>query len=283
VLSLCRETGQEVRASDGRSIGRVADLTVRLGGAGPHVVERLLVRRRHAPDLLVPWDQVESFEHTGVLLRADGDLDLHAVGETGAALVDDELMLVRDVVDTQVVDVVGHRLARVADVIFTRTAEQRLEVIAVDVGFGSVVRRLGWRRLAERIGDDAIAWPDLHLTSGRGHTVQLATPRSAIHHLGSMGLAELVARLDTASAAEVLSATDRQRAAAALEASNPDVSERLLRAMPPSAAADVVDAMPEEPARRLRSRLARTPALRGRRFLRTRGWRRRRALPPGTS
>lgn len=59
MLSLSRETGQDVLGPDGRMVGRLADdLTVRLGGhAGAHLVERLLVQRYRAPDLLggVGW------------------------------------------------------------------------------------------------------------------------------------------------------------------------------------------------------------------------------------
>ena len=67
VLLLSRMTGQDVLGTDGRVVGRLADLTVRLDEhAGPHLVERLLVRRHRAPDLLMPWAAIESFENTCV-------------------------------------------------------------------------------------------------------------------------------------------------------------------------------------------------------------------------
>ena len=110
---------------DGRVAGRVADLTVRLDEqAGPHLVERLLVRRHRAPDLLVPWAAIESFENTCVLVRGTDDLTTFAITSTTDALDDDEILLVRDVLDTQIVDVVGQRLARVADVVLTRISRR---------------------------------------------------------------------------------------------------------------------------------------------------------------
>ena len=87
------------------------------------------------------------------------------------------VLLVRDVLDTQIVDVVGQRLARVADVVLTPTADGHLELIGVEVGFGGVLRRLHLPVL--RSGEDVVVWSDLHLTSERGHAVQLATPRAA--------------------------------------------------------------------------------------------------------
>ena len=44
VLALSRLTGRDVLGPDGRALGRLVDLTVRLGTAtGPHLVERILV------------------------------------------------------------------------------------------------------------------------------------------------------------------------------------------------------------------------------------------------
>jgi hypothetical protein len=275
-------TGQDVLCPDGRVAGRLADLTVRLDEhAGPHLVERLLVQRHRAPDLLMPWAAIESFENTCVLIHGPDDPISFAITSTTEALSDDEILLVRDVIDTQIVDVVGQRLARVADVVLTRTANGRLELVGVEVGFGGVLRRLGLHRLAARADEDCVAWTDLHLTSERGHAVQLATPRSAVHHLDAAGLAALVSKLDTESATEILAAAGPGVAAAVVGIAHPVVGERVLRAMPDTDAAQIVAAMPAERASRWRTRLAHSPALLGRRFIRSRVWPRRRHTPTG--
>jgi sporulation protein YlmC with PRC-barrel domain len=283
VLSLSRELGQDVEAADGRVVGRVADLSVRLGGTeGPHLVARLLVRRRHERGVLVPWGDLASFEHTGVLLRPEAEVSRLTEPRDTFELEPDELLLVRDVLDTQIVDVAGQRLARVADVVITRTPDERLELVGVEVGMGSVLRRLGLRRAAARVGDDVVAWTDLHLTSERGHAVQLATPRAAVHHLDAAGLATLVAHLDTPAAVEVLADAGPEVAAGAVLGSHPAVGERVLRAMPSDAADEIVEAMPADHAHRWRHRLATAPRLGGRPFVRSRVWHRRRAAtaPP---
>jgi sporulation protein YlmC with PRC-barrel domain len=273
-------TGQDVRGPDGRVAGRLADLTVRLDEqAGPHLVERLLVRRHRAPDLLVPWAMIESFEKTCVLVRDTDDLTTFAITSTTEALSNAEILLVRDVIDTQIVDIVGQRLARVADVVFTRTASDRLELVGVEVGFGGVLRRLGLQRLAARADEDVVTWTDLHLTSERGHAVQLATPRSAVHHLDAAALAALVSELDTESATEILAAAGPGVAADIVGIAHPVVSARVLRAMPESDAAQIVAAMTDEHATRWRARLAHPPALLGRRFIRSQVWPRRRHRP----
>ena len=229
----------------------------------------------------MPWAAIESFQHTGVLVHGTDDPTAFAITSTTDALGDDEILLVRDVLDTQMIDVVGQRLARVADVVLTRTADDRLELVGVEVGFGGVLRRLGLRRLAARDGEDVVAWTDLHLTSERGHAVQLATPRSAVHHLDAAGLAALVSRLDTESAAEVLAATEPRVAADVVRAAHPSSESACFGRCPTPTPQTIVAAMPAEHATRWRDRLAHSPALLGRRFIRSRVWPRRRHTPAG--
>ncbi len=266
---LSRVTGREVRGSDGLLIGRLADLSVRLSSEPP-IVEHLVVTRANARALVLPCSAATfTGDHLRVRLPA-GELPRFEVAAAAEALAPDEILLKRDVLDTQIVDVVGQRLARVADVLLARTADGRLEALGVEVGFGGVLRRL--RFPGGRIGDDMVAWSDLHLTSERGHQVQLATPRAAVHRLDARSLAALVSRVDTDSATEILAAEEPALAADAVRSADPEVGERVLRAMPDNQAGRIVDAMPAEHAVRWRGRLTRR---RGRRFLRSGVWVRR--------
>jgi sporulation protein YlmC with PRC-barrel domain len=267
VLLLSLVTGRDVCAADGQVVGRLADLTVSLGRqSGRHRVERLLVTRRHGVPLLVPWQLVISFEQNRILIAAD-----HRY--TDVQLAEHEILLARDVLDTQVVDVVGQRMARVADVVLTRTDDGHIELVGVEVGFGAVLRRLRLEPLTARTRRDVIDWADVHLTSERGHAVQLACPRSAVHRLDARGLAALVSRVDTGSAAEILATRSPTAAADAVRAAHPMVGERVLRALPGGDAARIVAAMPEEYADRWRERLGHSP---GRHLVRSRVWPRRR-------
>jgi sporulation protein YlmC with PRC-barrel domain len=274
VLLLSRVTGQDVLGPDGRVIGRLADLTADLvEESGPHLVDRVVVKQARGSYLLIPWEKVANLGHNQLVLAVDAaDTERYAVDNVTEALAEHEILLERDVLDTQIVDVVGTRLARVADVVLARTPEGRLELLGVEVGFGGVLRRLRLPALA-RAGEDIVAWTDLHLTSERGHAVQLGTPRAAVHHLNARGLAELVSRVDTESATEILAVTGPGVAAEVVRAAHPSVGERILRAMPGPVAAGIVAAMPAEHAGRWRALLQRTP---GRGFLRSHVWPRRR-------
>lgn len=273
VLFLSRLIGCEVSVAEaglGGVIGRLIDLTVRLDGDhGPQLVEHLVVGRRGTPPQLLPWSAVARLEAGRPVLAA---------GSTGTAvdaMAGNEILLARDVLDTQVVDVAGQRLARVADVVLALAGgaggagRTGLEVVGVEVGFGAVLRRLGLRRMTPARTEDVVAWSDLHLTSERGHTVQLAAPRSAVHRLDARGLAALVSRVDTDSASEILAVKDPKAAAEVMAEAYPEIGERMLRAMLPSQADRIVAAMPAERAGRWRDRLRR-PAPLGRRFGRSR-------------
>ncbi|MFZ4518302.1 MAG: magnesium transporter MgtE N-terminal domain-containing protein [Microthrixaceae bacterium] len=269
MLRLTVETGQPVRTLDGRAVGDVLDLSVRVGDDHP-AVHRLAIGRRRI-EHLVAWSEVATFEHSAVQL---------AITSTGpplpadrpTPLEADELLLVRDVLDTQIVDVAGQRVQRVGDVLLARTGNGDLEVVAVDVGIGPVARRLGLRRWAEHRGEQAVDWRDLHLTSERGHRIQLAQPASALHRLDDAELAHLMAALSTEHAADVLATVEPARAAAALQASHREVGTRVALALEDDEAAPVLAELRPEQARHVR-RLRSDRTVR-RRFQRLRGWRR---------
>jgi len=280
VLVLSRETGQDVRDADGRVIGKLRDLTARLGVEHP-VVYRLAIGARRRIVYLVPWTAVAAFERSEVQLRDVGPLDRFLIRRGEISLEEDELLLVRDVLDTQIIDVVGHRLSRVSDIVLTRLADGRLEVAAVDVSGAAVWRRLGLRRLSERFDGRALDWRDLHLTSARGHDVHLATTTAAMHQLDAQGLAELLTRLDLTSATEIVKAVGPVRAAGAVARTHPVVGHRIMLALEPQEAAKVLDELPREADDHYRQVVgSRTPLTR-RRFRRLRGWRLRR--PPATT
>lgn len=276
MLWLTGAVGQEVHSTDGSALGRVIDLTIRLT-TEPVVpdVARVLVQTHQGVGRLIDWDRIEQFEHDRVESADTGASSEFPIEAVSQQLASDELLLCRDVLDTQIVDVVGHRLARVADVALARRSDGGLEVLAVEVGFHRVLERLGLRRLADRSADQSIAWTDLHLTSDRGHLVQLDSPASAVHRLTDGDLAALVARLDVDAATEVLDRAGPVRAAGAITHATEPVGERLLRALPDEARERLIDHMPAEHAHRWRRRIRHAPPLRGRRFFRSAGWRRR--------
>lgn len=269
-MLLSRQTGRLVLASDGARVGRLVDLTVLLGAAHP-VVHRVGIGARRRLDYLVPWSLVSGIDGDALRLTADrAGLARYAV-EGRPALEEHELLLCRDVLDTQVVDLAGRRLSRVSDVVVARGPEGQVEIVAVDVGVGSLLRRMGLGRVADHLDPVVVDWHDLHLTSSRGHLAQLATSSTGLHRLTPEQLAEVLARVSTADATDVMRSVGPARSARALRASHPVLRRRLLHSLPPDEAQHVIDAAPGSNGDSLLA-AHRSPTA-PRRRLRTAGWR----------
>jgi sporulation protein YlmC with PRC-barrel domain len=267
---LSRHLGRPVISSDGVKVGRVVDLTVLYDIAHP-AVHRIGVGRGRRIRYLMPQALVRTRDDRQVGVAIDR-MGLSAYASSpDPRLEDPELLLARDVLDTQVVDLAGRRLSRVSDVIMATERDGRFEVVAVDVGTGSLLRRMGFGWLGERLDPVAVDWAELHLTSRRGHVVQLATATTAMHRCDPSDLAHLLARLSPEMALDVVRAMHPARSAAALHASHADLRRRLLQSLSAEELRQLVDAAPPAVARVL----AELPTSRAptRRQLRTSGWR----------
>jgi sporulation protein YlmC with PRC-barrel domain len=188
--------GRPVVDRSGTRLGRVTDLLVDHAERYPRVTAVSIDRRRTVT--VEPWSSV---------VRLERELVLEPSGEPAAG----DLHLARDLLDAQVVDIAGQRLARVGEIELVQRGSELLAV-AVDVGLAPVVRRLGLRRLSRRLHDETIGWEGLHFATGRGHHVQLASPAAAVHRLEPHELMAVVSRLPPEREAEVLAAVPADRA-----------------------------------------------------------------------
>ena len=237
-LRLSDLVGAPVRGLAGEHLGRVTDVAAGLGAVFP-AVELVLVRGGRRGEVVeVPIERVTRFDERGAVL--DGPLP--PAGDTERA---DLLFLLRDVLDVQVVDIAARRLARVGEVDLAWDRDA-LRVIAIDVGWRAILRRLGLRRLARRASRDGIDWAGVHLASGGAHELQLTSPGAAVHRLDPAQIAELLARLTTARGREVLENIPDARAAAALGAVHPELAADLVEVLAPARALTLLQQMPDD-------------------------------------
>lgn len=223
--------GAAVVDRDARRLGRLDDLTLRLGD-GTATVDRLLVRpRRGGRPTTLPWRAVAEVSPDRIVVATATAGESADDEPADNELAEDELLLGRDVLDTQIVDLEGKRLVRVADVLLAERPDHGLRAIAVDTGFGAVVRRLGLHRLGNRLAEDAVAWDALHLTSARGHTVQLGTPAATVHHLSPADIGLLLDAVTTDAAVELVRRVHPDMATGGLAAAHPHTTRRIERAM----------------------------------------------------
>jgi sporulation protein YlmC with PRC-barrel domain len=240
VVALSDALGADVRDSAGAVVGRVAELVASVDEDCP-VVVALEVRAGRRPSVRVPWSDVASFEESGVTLRSP--LPAEPAPPPGPG----ELALGRDVLDTQIVDLAGRRLARVADVDLDRD-DGRLRVTAVETGLASVVRRLGLGRLAGRGRRKTVDWTRLHFVTGRAPELMLEARPDRVAGLDAAELAHVLARMPPEQGAALLRSAPTDTAARAIGLGRPRLGAEVVTRVEPAAAAGLVDRMPEDDA-----------------------------------
>ena len=87
-----------------------------------------------------------------------------------------DLLLVRDLLDVQVLDRDGRHRGRVGEVELVADADGRLRVVAVETGLAPVLRRLGLGRLAGYASSARLEWHDLATAPQRPHAVRSRVP-----------------------------------------------------------------------------------------------------------
>jgi magnesium transporter len=234
----------------GERIARVKDVVARLQeGAYPQITG--LVSRSAGRDFYIPIARVAEIHPGSVQLRS-GAVDMGRFERR-----EGELLLARDVLDRQVIDVGGTRVVRVNDLYIAATAGG-FRVVALDTGGRAILRRLvpaGMRpHLAGRSLTD---WREVEYLMSDTPSTRLKIGHVKLRKLRPQELARIVSGLSKQEGAEVLRSLDEEHAADTLEELSTDQQAQLLSAMPLEQAADLIEEMePDEAA----DVLARVPA-----------------------
>ena len=241
LISLAGITNGPVRNQDGLEIGRLADVVARWDGEEPYPAVTGLVVKVASRLAFVSLDQVDEVHHDHVTLRSSR-LDLvDFVRRPG------EVMLARDVVDHQLVDVDGVQVIRAADLYLAHVGGV-LRLVGVDVSLQTLVRRLGPKRWRGRpTPDRVIDWAAIQPFAGEVSNVRLRASHEGLHRLRPGELADLLEDLGRPARQELLAVLEPETAADALEEMDPEELGALLRETPPQQAAALVASMePDE-------------------------------------
>src|SRR6201992_147524 len=133
MLYLSQLLGRPIREVEGERVATLKDVIVRLGEDHPTVTG--LVARYRRLDLFVPRSHVARIDTHGARLSSD-ILDLRRFARR-----EGEVLLARDVLDKQLIDVDGKRVVRVNDGQFFDTSDE-WRVSGADVTFQGFLRRL---------------------------------------------------------------------------------------------------------------------------------------------
>jgi magnesium transporter len=259
MLYLSQVLRRPVRDVEGRPVASIKDVIVRLGEDHPPVTG--LVARHMRRDIFLPRTRFAKFGEAGAQLNFDL-LDLRDFKRR-----EGEVLLARDVLDKQLIDVDGKRVVRVNDVQLIEVAGE-WRVTGADVSLQGL-----WRRLApagflgSRRPVEVIDWADVGYLATDAAEVRLKSSRDKLSRLHPVEIARLAESLSYRQGAEVVAALDDETAAETLE-EMPDESQAriigdmdkeraadILEWMSPDEAADVLGDLPEATAEDLLSRM----------------------------
>lgn len=245
LISLAGLLGAPVRNQAGQDVGRLVDLVARVYGADEHPPITGLVLRIGGRRSFLDAGALARIDHAAVTLRT-ARMDLREfVRRPG------EVLLARDILDHQLIDVDGVQVIRAADLYLVQLGEQ-VRLVGVDVSPQTLLRRLGPKRFQrrstpERVIDWAVIEPFGDQLSDTPAAVRLRTPHAALRRLRPGELADMLEDLGRPGRQELLATLDTDTAADALEEMDPGELEALLREAEPRQAARLVAAMePDE-------------------------------------
>ena len=253
--------GVPVTEGSGRVLGRVYELTVSPAEDAFHVHGLLIAKAGKRERTQVPVRSI---------VRARGRLELRAGAATEPTPDESRfLLLERDLLDQQIIDVHGHKVVRVNDVdLLWQTSpegETELRIQQVEVGSRGAVRRLlkglpdrAVRQLSERFGANSIPWEFVDLIDrDPSRRVRLKIEQDRLESMHPSDLADILEDLAPAEREALFISLDEEVAAETLEEIEPKLQQSLLAAidservadiveeMDPGAAADLLKEMPE--------------------------------------
>jgi CBS domain-containing protein len=254
ILHLSAVVGSPLRDSDGERLGKVTDLIVRLGGAGYPPITGFLVTVAGRPSFLGA-DRVSQISADGVVLRK-AKLDLRHFERRP-----DEVLLRRDLLDRQLINVEGARLVRANEIELALVAGS-WRVVGVDTGPRGGLRRLLPKPLGAHIATgEFLDWAGVEPFVGHVPTVRLRVPHPKLAKLHPAQIADLVEAASRREGEEIIQAVgddDRELEADVFEElddqhqrefledrSDAQVAEILAR-MAPDDAADVLGELDED-------------------------------------
>jgi CBS domain-containing protein/sporulation protein YlmC with PRC-barrel domain len=221
----------------GNEIGKIKDLNVIPGETFP-VVEGLYLQ---SPKGLfyIPIYDASVLNKRYISLQSDISTYKPVQYREGETLVGKHIM------DKQVVDVNGVKVVRVNDV-HLGWVNNQFGLLAIDVGFGGLLRRVGFGRTKKGA---LISWQYLKPLEPGLDRLTLTVTRTALDQMHPFDIAEIVSQISIQERSTLLNALDKETAGDVISELDEETQVNIIKQMEPGKAADVLEAMnPDEAA-----------------------------------
>lgn len=238
MLYLSQILGRPIFDAEGEKIAAIKDIIVRYGEEEYPPVIGIVARYRRR-NFFIRRARISSISEKGVRMNSE-IIDLKPFTRR-----EGEVLLAKDVLDNQLIDVDGKRVVRVNDVQIIEVAGE-WRVTGADVSLQGFVRRLmpagfyGSKRPVE-----VIDWADVGYlaTDKTAGAVQLKSSKDKLSRLHPVEIAQLAESLSPIHRTEIVESLDDEIAADTLEEMSTENQARILEDMDEERAADILEEM----------------------------------------
>jgi MgtE-like protein/CBS domain protein len=239
ILHLSAVVGSPLRDADGVRLGKVEDLIVRLGGVGYPPIMGFLVNVAGRSSFLGAA-RVSEIGTGGVVMRK-AKLDLRPFERRA-----EEVLLKRDLLDRQLINVQGARLVRANEIELALVAGS-WRVVGVDTGPRGGLRRLLPKGLGAHIAPGQfLDWAGVEPFVGHVPTVRLRVPHPKLAKLHPAQIADLVEAASRHEGEEIIQAVgddDRELEADVFEELDDQHQQEFLEDRPDAQVAEILSRM----------------------------------------
>ncbi len=230
--------GRPIKSVGGEAIATIKDVIVLYGTEEYAPVIGLVARYRRRL-FFMSVERISKFGTDGAEL-ASNVLDL-----TPFSRREGEILLAKDVLDKQLIDIDGKRVVRVNDVQLIKTGNE-WRVAGADVSLQGFLRRLlpvgfyGSKKAVE-----IIDWADVGYlaTDSKTVTVQLKSSKDKLSRLHPVEIAQLAQALSPMHRTDIVGSLDNEIAADTLEEMSTENQARVLEDLDEERAADLLEEM----------------------------------------
>ncbi|MGQ9571020.1 MAG: magnesium transporter MgtE N-terminal domain-containing protein [Thermodesulfovibrionales bacterium] len=231
----------------GDELGRVKDLIIVKGEPLPKVSSLIIERKKII--YKISWIDLNIFNKKIISANIYSDALQPYITN------DEDLLLVRDILDKQIVDINGAKVVRVNDVKLEGYDTEAV-LIAVDVGMRGIMRRLG----VERSGEDLmklfkkhlpynlISWNYIQPLAPKLTAISLTVPRQMLSELHPADIAEIISQVSHKEGTSFIKDLDVDLAAEALSELKPETQIEIISELDTDKAADIIEEMPPDEA-----------------------------------
>ncbi len=255
--------GCSVINNKGDQVGVLRDLIMAPGEIFPEVSHIVIKTRKGFKT--VSWAEVALFTHVVISVVSFKPSTLVPYKPS-----EGEILVKRDLLDKQIVDVDGAKVVRVND-IRLGAMDEKLCIFSVDIGLRGLLRRLGYERFGERfaqfigreIPHSEISWDYVQPLEPNSSRLALNIARNQMNEMHPADLADIIENIPLKSIRTVLESIDQETTGDTiyeLEAEmrnivisqlNDEQVADILEEMEHDEAADVLSDLPEEKAQEL--------------------------------